>query len=472
VDVGLPSRGWQEAYHGQIFWDEIFAFPFLNHRFPEIARSILLHRYRRLPEARRAARAAGYEGAMFPWRSATTGAEETPRFQPNPVSRRWMPDHTRLQRHVGTAISHNVWHYYLATGDDSFLAEYGAEMIIEIARFWVSIAQHDPRDDRYDICGVIGPDEYHNAYPDRAHPGLDNNAYTNVMAALSLRRACGVLDLLPPDHRRELIRVLNVGAGEIVHWDRVARRLRVCFHADGVLSQFAGFDRLKPFDAQAFTAQHPNDCLDWMLEARGDTVNAYQVTKQADVLMLLYLLVPGDLIALVREMGYPMDAMQLRRTVSYYLDRISHESSLSRVVCAGALARLDPAASWRFFQRSLCIDLDVSNSTSAEEGLHLGAMAGTLDVLQRHYLGLHVKREGLTLSPAPPPGLGPVRLGVRQRGALLWLDWDGSVLRVRSDDANAATVPVQCDGREESLVPGAMLALRPEGCVSTAEPSG
>ncbi|HEY6432649.1 MAG TPA: glycoside hydrolase family 65 protein [Acetobacteraceae bacterium] len=461
VDVGLPSRGWQEAYHGQIFWDEIFAFPFLNHRFPEIARGILLYRYRRLAEARRAALAAGYAGAMFPWRSATTGAEETPRFQPNPLSRRWMPDHTRLQRHIGAAIAHNIWYYYLATGDDSFLAEYGAEMIIEIARFWVSIAQHDPRDDRYDICGVIGPDEYHNAYPGSARPGLDNNAYTNVMAALTLRRACEVLDLLPPGLRQELTRALNVSAGEIAHWDRVARRLRLCLHRDGVLSQFAGFDRLKPFDGPAFAAQHPNDRLDWMLEARGDTVNAYQVTKQADVLMLLYLLEPEELIAQVREMGYPMDKTQLRRTAFYYLDRISHESSLSRVVCAGALARLDPRASWTFFQRSLCIDLDVSNSTSAEEGLHLGAMSGTLDVLQRHYLGLHLRREGVTLSPAPPPGLGPVRLGLRQRGALLRLEWDGTVLRMRSDAANAATVPVQCDGRVKSLAPGATLALRP-----------
>ncbi len=461
VDVGLPSRGWQEAYHGQIFWDEIFAFPFLNHRFPEIARSILLYRYRRLPQARRAARAAGHAGAMFPWRSATTGAEETPDFQPNPLSGHWLPDHTRLQRHVGAAIAHNVWHHYLATGDASFLAEYGAEMLVEIARFWASIAQHDARDDRYDIRGVIGPDEYHNAYPGASRPGLDNNAYTNVMAAVTLRRAAEALQALPPARRDELARALDLGGDELAHWERVARRLRLCFHADGVLSQFEGFDRLQPFDARRFAEQHPAGRVDWNLEARGDTVNAYQATKQADVLMLLYLLPPDELTGVIQDMGYPMDVARLRRTVGYYLDRISHESSLSRVVCAGALAWLDPQQSWTFFARSLCIDLDASNSASAEEGLHLGAMAGTLDVLQRHYLGLRITDRGLLLLPAPPPQLGRLRQRVLVRGAMLTLHWDGTMLHVQADAGNAAALPLLCNGGARSLAPGAALQISP-----------
>jgi alpha,alpha-trehalase len=113
LDVGVPARGLHgEAYRGHVFWDELFIFPFLNLRLPEITRALLRHRYRRLDEARAAARAAGYRGAMFPWQSGSDGREETPQLFLNPRSGRWMRDHTRLQRHVGLAIAHNVWQYY------------------------------------------------------------------------------------------------------------------------------------------------------------------------------------------------------------------------------------------------------------------------------------------------------------------------------------------------------------------------
>ena len=456
VDVGLPSRGWQEAYHGQIFWDEIFVFPFLNYRFPEIARSLLLYRYRRLPAARRAAAAAGYAGAMFPWRSATTGDEETPELQPNPISHHWMPDHTRLQRHIGAAVAHNVWHYVLATRDHSFLSEYGAEMMVEIARFWASVVRHDEAEDRFDICGVIGPDEYHDAYPDACEPGLNNNAYTNVMAAATLLRAVAVLEMLPPARRDELEHALAIGQAELARWRHIACRLRLPFAEDGVLSQFDGYDRLRPPDALPEVARGAAR-IDWALEAAGDSINAYQVTKQADVLMLLYLLRPGELIGLIRGMGYAFDGDAIARTVEFHLARVSHESSLSRVVCAGALAEIDPKRSWEFFERSLLIDIDASNSRSAEEGLHLGAMAGTLDVLQRHYLGLRIGPEGLRLSPMPPARLGPVRMRLAQDTSLLSLAWDGTRLRFAADASNAA--PLRGADPRLALVPGGSVEL-------------
>lgn len=466
VDVGLPSRGWQEAYHGQIFWDELFSFSFLNHRFPEIARGLLLYRYRRLPQARQAALRAGYSGALFPWRSATTGEEETPRFQFNPMSGHWLADHTHLQHHIGAAIAHNAWHYALATGDTSFLAEYGAELIVEIARFWASFARYDAEDDRYDLRGVIGPDEYHNFYPGAKQPGLDNNAYTNVMAASTLRLAEQALDRLPPRHRQEVMQALNITPEERAGWHRISRRIRLCFHDDGVISQFQGFDTLKPFDAAAFTAAHPDGRVDWMLEANGDTVDGYQVTKQADVLMLLYLLQPDDLTHIIRDMGYDMDTGRLWRTVDYYLARISHESSLSRVVCAGALAWLDRSLSWRFFEQSQCIDLTYANSASAEEGLHLGAMVGMLDVLQRHYLGLRVRGGRIVLSPAPPPELGAVRMTLQHLGCALELDWDGASLHLRSDTANTRGLDVEHAGECRVLSPGGTMSVPAGTCGS------
>lgn len=243
----------------------------------------------------------------------------------------------------------------------------------------------------------------------------------------------------------------------------MSRRLRLCCHDDGVISQFSGFERLKPFNSAEFTRANPNGRIDWTLEKRGDTVDAYQVTRQADVLMLCYLVGPDELIAVVRSMGYAMDRAQLGRTVRYYLDRVSHESSLSRAICAGALAWLDLDESWRFFERGLCIDLDSANSASAEEGLHLGAMASSLDVLQRHYLGLHTRGETLVLAPALPSELGPVRLRLQHRGVLLTLASDGRQIRLVVDPGGNAELAVEHKGCCHRLAPGATLVIEPPG---------
>ena len=126
---------------------------------------------------------------MFPWQSGASGREETPTLHLNPRSGRWLPDNSRLQRHVGLAVAYNTWQYYQATADLDFLAGPGAELIIEVAKFWASAATYDRADDRFDLRGVMGPDEYHDGYPWRDEPGVDNNAYTNVMAAWTLTKA-------------------------------------------------------------------------------------------------------------------------------------------------------------------------------------------------------------------------------------------------------------------------------------------
>ena len=135
LDVGIPARGLHgEAYRGHVFWDEMFVLPFLNLRLPEVARSMLLYRWRRLPQARASARSAGHRGAMFPWQSGATGREESQTLHLNPRSGRWLPDNSHLQRHIGLAVAYNTWRYYEATGDVDFLTEYGAELILSVAR--------------------------------------------------------------------------------------------------------------------------------------------------------------------------------------------------------------------------------------------------------------------------------------------------------------------------------------------------
>ena len=120
---------------------------------------------------------------MFPWQSGSDGSEETQVVHLNPLSGQWEPDLSHRQRHVNAAIFYNVWHYYEVTEDLDFLREYGAEMMLEIARFWSSIAHFNAERDRYEIHGVMGPDEFHEKYPGATESGLSNNAYTNVMVA-------------------------------------------------------------------------------------------------------------------------------------------------------------------------------------------------------------------------------------------------------------------------------------------------
>ncbi|MCF2528925.1 glycoside hydrolase family 65 protein [Yinghuangia soli] len=417
LDAGVPARGLHgEAYRGHVFWDELFVLPYLNLRLPEVSRGLLRYRYRRLGAARRAAHDAGYQGAMFPWQSGSDGREETPAVHLNPQSGRWLPDHSHLQRHVGSAVAYNVWQYFQATGDHAYLAAEGAELLIEIARFWADLARYDPVLRRYRIRGVMGPDEYHDAYPWAAEPGLDDNTYTNVMASWVLHTAGRALDLLPAYRRAELADRLRLGNGEPAHWDHVSRKLRVCFH-DDVISQFHRYGDLAELDWDAYRERYGDiRRLDRILEAEGDTPNRYRVSKQADVLMLAYLFPPDELARIFARLGYACDHDLLDRTMRYYLQRTAHGSTLSAVVHAWVLARSDRAASGRFLHEAMAADVhDVQGGTTAE-GIHLGAMAGCLDLLTRGYPGMEVQEDTLVLDPALPAGIGPLEFHLRYRG--------------------------------------------------------
>lgn len=457
LDTGVPARGWHgEAYRGHIFWDDLFVFPFLNFRFPELAKSLLLYRYRRLDTAREAASAAGYRGAMFPWRSARTGREVTPRHQYNLLSGRWMSDPTRLQHHINSAIVYNLWHYYLVTNDIEFLSDFGAEIILEAARFWASIAEYSPKHDRYEIKGVIGPDEYHNSYPDRPGPGLDNNAYTNVMAVWTLCRGLEVLDRLGSERRNELVRQLALSDEEFELWDAISRKMRVVFHGDGIISQFEGFEKLREFSPDLLPAEFANKRVDWALEAIGESADNYQVAKQADALTLFYLLTSDEIISLLARLGYEFDREQLLRTAEYYLARTTHRSSLSRIVYAGALATVDLRRSWNIYRQALDTDLHALKGESVAEGIHLGAMGGSLDILQRRYLGVDVDVSGaLRLEPAVPPELGRVQLGLHYCGSDLVVAASSVGLFIRSEAGNEHSVElVHGKGQRKTLKPG------------------
>jgi alpha,alpha-trehalase len=463
VDAGVPARGLHgEAYRGHVFWDELFVLPFFTFRLPRLARALLRYRYRRLPEARWAAREAGYEGAMFPWQSGSDGREETQRRHLNPRSNRWNPDNSALQRHLNAAIVYNLWQYYQVTGDLGFLAGFGAELIIEVARFWSSIASYNRALDRYEICGVMGPDEYHDAYPGASTPGLDNNAYTNVMAAWVLCRALDLLEVIPSDQAEELRERLSVTAGEVERWEDVSRKLRLVFHENGILSQFEGYEQLEELDWERYRSRYGNiSRLDRILESEGDTPNRYKVSKQADVLMLFYLLSADELGEIFARLGYDFDEDTIPRAIDYYLDRTSHGSTLSGVVHAWVLARSDRSRSWQFFLEALESDVSDTQGGTTAEGIHLGAMAGTLDLLQRCYTGLEVRDDVLWLNPQLPTGLRRLAFSILYRGQLVELEFEGEGVTVASQTSKAAPISVGFGAMATKLEAGGRLELRP-----------
>jgi len=463
LDTGVPARGWTgEAYQGHIFWDELFIFPFFNYRMPEIARSLLLYRYRRLGEARAAAAAAGYKGAMFPWQSGSDGQEETQELNLNPRSQRWVPDNSYLQRHVGSAIAFNVWQYFQVTHDVEFLHSYGAELILDVALFWSSIANLNDERGCYEIHGVMGPDEFHDGYPDSATPGLNNNAYTNIMAAWVLCRALETLELLSDMRRTELSARLGLSAEEIARWGDISRRMYVPFHDDGIISQFEGYEHLRELDWEDYRTRYGNiQRLDLILEGENDNANRYKLSKQPDVLMLFYLFSAEELGELFKRMGYAFEHGTIPRNVAYYIGRLSSGSTLCRVVCAWVMARSNRQRAMEFFIEALQSDVsDVQQGTTAE-GIHLGAMAGTVDQVQRVATGIEVRGNVLRLNPELPLDMERFDMRIRYRGHSLDLRLTRDSLTIRGHAAAAAPPISLCvDGDDCEFASGTTRVFR------------
>ncbi|MDZ7700388.1 MAG: glycosyl hydrolase family 65 protein [Deltaproteobacteria bacterium] len=449
LDVGVPSRGWHgEAYRGHIFWDELFIFPMLNLQMPEITRSLLMYRYRRLSEARKAAKAEGLKGAMYPWQSGSNGREESQSVHLNPKSGRWIPDNSRLQRHVNAAIAYNIYEYHACTGDTEFLSFYGAEMMLEIARFWVSTTTYNRGLDRYEILGVMGPDEYHDGYPDAERAGLNNNAYTNIMATWVLEKALKVLDILPEDRSRELCEVIDLDQKELDEWENISRRMRVVFHDDDIISQFEGYDQLEEFDWEGYSKRYGDiQRLDRILEAENDTPNRYKVSKQADALMLFYLFSAEELKHLFERLGYSFDSEIIPKNIQYYLQRTSHGSTLSRVVHAWVLTRSDRERSWRLCREALKSDYTDVQGGTTPEGIHLGAMAGSVNIIQEGYTGIEWRDDVLRFNPCLPEELDHLTMDIRYRGHSLGVHITQETLTV--NNRRCAEKPIAVGYRDD-----------------------
>jgi trehalose/maltose hydrolase-like predicted phosphorylase len=461
-DAGVPARGLNgEAYRGHIFWDELYVYPFLNFRLPEITRELLMYRYRRLDEARAAARDAGFRGAMFPWQSGSDGSEETQVVHLNPLSGHWDPDYSHNQRHVNAAIFYNVWHYYQATGDIDFLRENGAELMLEIARFWSSIAHYSPERDRYEIHGVMGPDEFHEKYADAEEGGLRNNAYTNVLVAWIAETAQKVLELMPESREEALRARLGLHDDELRRWEEMSRKMFVPFHEDGVISQFEGYEDLEELDWDAYRERYPNiQRLDRILKAEGDDPDRYKLSKQADAVLLFFLFSDEELREIFNRLGYEYSPEMVRRAIDYYDERTSHGSTLSFIAHAGILAGLDPESSWERFLVALESDVGDVQGGTTKEGIHMGVMSGTLDLMQRGYAGSSVRDGVLYFEPRLTDRLEGLRFSMQFRGLPLEVALEDGELTLAADpEGRSRPIRVGVGEDVRELCPGDRLTF-------------
>lgn len=423
-DVSVPARGLHgESYRGHIFWDELFIIPFYTLHVPEVAKTLLRYRYYRLNRARHLAKEAGYSGAMFPWQSGSDGREESQVLHFNPVNKSWGPDNSSLQRHINIAIAFNLIRFFDTAKDGFFMEKYGAEILFDVCRFWASIATYNRATDRYEIKGVMGPDEFHEKMPRSEQQGLDNNTYTNVMVVWLLKKA---LDMLKGSAMREpfkdrIIHTIGIKQSDIQLWEDMVKKMTVVFHKDGVIwSQFQGYEELRDLDLEKLRKQGTSiERLDRVLKADGDSPDNYKISKQPDVCMLFYLLTPKELEDIFTGLGYPFNESMIKENIQYYLPRTTHGSTLSRMIFSNILQHYDREQAWEMFVESAKGDIDDLQGGTTGEGVHLALMSGTLYNVIRKYAGVDTSQKILNINPDLPKSINKLKFFVQFRGVMV-----------------------------------------------------
>ncbi|MBD2772264.1 glycoside hydrolase family 65 protein [Iningainema tapete] len=394
------------AYRGHIFWDtEIFILPFLILTQPDVARNLLTYRYHTLPGARRKAQEAGYSGAMYAWESATTGDEVTPRWVPGAkdgeLVRIWCGD---IEVHINTDVAYAVWQYWRCTGDDDWMRDYGAEIILDTAVFWESRVEWNLERSCYDIRDVIGPDENH----DR----VDNNAFTNMMVQWHLQSALALLDWLKqayPQKASQLIEMLNLETERLKRWALISDRLYLNQDQEtGLIEQFEGFFKL--IDVNLADYEPRTKSMQGLLGI--EETSARQILKQPDVLMLMYLL---------RDR---YNQKTLQANWDYYNPRTDHTYGSSLGPAINAIMACDmnlPTEAYTHFMRSALVDLEDVRRNAAE-GIHAASAGGVWQAVVFGFAGIRMTQFGPVACPNLPQSWQ--RLKFRMQWRNQWYDFD------------------------------------------------
>lgn len=408
VDLGLsasiPAKTLSgPGYNGHIFWDtEIYMLPFFSQQYPDIAKSLLMYRYDRLDAARRNAAAEGRQGARFPWESAGSGEETTPKWCPTG----WM------EVHVIADISFAVWQHYLTTGDEDFLLGPGLELILETARYWSTRAEKKRGGGsyHYEIDGVIGPDEFHD--------DVNNSVFTNAMARWNINKAIELLDRLKserPDAHKRMTESLSITARELVKWRDVADRIKINFDPEtGLYEEFDGYFALDEQDRRI---------------------------KQADVLLMLYLLPELRTTEIFRknfEVYYPVTA---------------HESSLSpavHVLFALDIGYRDHAYDYEIMA---CSVDGVRRGGATDAGLHAASLGGGWSSIVAGFGGVRVMPDHLRVAPDLPDKWKLLEFSIMYRGLRLRFKIEPGLLIIDADD-KGRPVDLEVAGTRAVIRPG------------------
>jgi len=387
--ISIPAKSLSGyGYRGHVFWDtEIFILPFFIFTRPHIAKNLLMYRFHTLPFAREKALSMGYEGAFYAWESASTGAETTPRWIIGPdgveLVRIWCGD---IEAHISADVAYAVNQYCQVTGDDDFMRDFGAEIILDTARFWGSRVHLDEVKRQYVIEDVIGPDENHDH--------VDNNAYTNIMARWNLQAALGILDWLrkeAPQKARELEASLDLTPQRLNHWKDVIEKIYLGYdQATLRFEQFEGYYRLQDLDLAGMEPRYRSvQALLGVQDAQ-----KVQVIKQPDVLMALILFPQG------------FNGEILRANWDYYTPRTdqTYGSSLGPAIQSIAAVRLGHLeTAYQSFLHAALIDLEDIRG-NGKDGIHAATAGGVWQAVVFGFAGIdpsgRSKPKGIPRLPA------------------------------------------------------------------------
>jgi len=456
LDSGIPPRGLHgEAYRGHIFWDELYILPLFNLHFPEVVKSVLMYRYRRLDAARAYAKEYGFEGAMFPWQSGSDGREETQIIHLNPLSGKWGDDYSSLQRHISLAIAFNIWTYYEISADLEFMEQYGGEMLLDICKFWASKSEADS-DGKYHIHKVMGPDEFHESLPGSGVGGLTDNAYSNIMVSWMMEKAFRLINDLGDERSKRIMKALILSEEDLDLWRKIMHGLALHVSDDGVVEQFKGYFGLDELDWDHYREKYGDiHRLDRILKSEGKSPDSYKLAKQADFLMSFYNLRTQEVLRTIAGLGYDLPEDFAKQNFDYYLARTSHGSTLSRLVHARLAWELGMSESgWELFMDALRSDLvDIQGGTTGE-GIHCGVMAGTVYDVLVSFAGLNLSDEVPMLNPKLPEHWKGLDFRFTYRGKTCFVSISNQQIKISGENMGKEEIKFHLCGEEQTLAEG------------------
>ena len=399
------------GYKGHVFWDtETYMVPFFIFTHPQSAQALLEYRYHILEAARIKARSFGFRGAMYPWESADTGEETTPTAVITLNGEVLRVRNGELEVHITADVAYAVWQYWQNTADDDFFLRFGAEIMLETARFWASRGQWEP-DGSYHIRHVIGPDEY--------HEDVDDSVYTNLMAAWNLQHGLETATLLQqrwPERWEELATRLRFSKEEVSTWQVLAKAMFIPFDPNTLLyEQFTGFFNTEHIDLMHYEPR--SAAMDTILGH--ERIRQTDIVKQADVVLATFLL------------GDDMDPAVRTANFRYYEPRTGHGSSLSPSIHSLIAARIgDEDLADKYLKQAAEIDLG-NNMGNAAGGVHAAALGGLWQAIVFGFAGFRTHPDGVSFSPILLPHWRRLSFPLQWRGRSLHVNLQPGSLRVR-----------------------------------------